>query len=215
MNGESRIEADLSRIVAQEPRADPMEGPGPKRIGHDTGVIADHPARDPLDAPRHLGGGPAREGHQQDFAGIGAIDDQVGHPVRQGVGLAGPRPGNDEQWRARRRIVLPDAMLDSPPLFRIEFFEIGDGHWLRISMEAGDPWNHPSRLVRNSPAVAVGLELLAASPDLPLAGQFLLKCATARAWPQVRHLPGKWQKRSEVQPSCPSPSIRLRLTLFA
>jgi len=46
--------------------------------------------------------------------------------------------------RARCRIVLPDAMLDSSPLFRIEFFEIGDGHWLRISMEAGDPWNHLS-----------------------------------------------------------------------
>src|SRR3982074_439899 len=165
MNGESRIEADLSRIVAQEPRADPMEGPGPKRIGHDTGVIADHPARDPLDTPRHLDGGPAREGHQQDLAGIGAIDDQVGDPVRQGVGLAGPRPGNDEQWPAWRRIVLPRAMLDSPPLFRIEFFEISDGHGLRISMEAGDPWNHPSRLVGNSPAVAVELELPAASPD--------------------------------------------------
>jgi hypothetical protein len=52
-------------------------------------------------------------------------------------------------------------MLDSPPLFRIEFFEIGDGHWLRISMEAGDPWNHLFRLDRNS-LVAVGLELLAA-----------------------------------------------------
>src|ERR1700726_410017 len=61
MNGESRIEADLACIVAQEPRADPMEGPGPKRIGHDTGVVADHPARDPLDPPRHLGGGPRRE----------------------------------------------------------------------------------------------------------------------------------------------------------
>jgi hypothetical protein len=158
-------------------------------MGHDTGVIADHPARDPLDAPRHLGGGPAREGHQQDFAGIGAIDDQVSHPVRQGVGLAGPRAGNDEEWHARRRMVLPHAMLDSPPLFRIELFEISDGHWLRISLE-GYPWNHPSRLVRNSPAVAIGLELPDASLDLSLAGQFLLKCATARAWPQVRYLPG-------------------------
>jgi hypothetical protein len=84
--------------------------------------------RDPLDAPRHLGGGPAREGHQQDFAGIGAFDDQVSHPVRQGVGLAGPRAGNDEEWHARHRMVLPHAMLDSPPLFRIELFEISDGH---------------------------------------------------------------------------------------
>jgi hypothetical protein len=41
VNGESRIEADPSRIVAQEPGADPMEGPGPKRIGHDTGVVAE------------------------------------------------------------------------------------------------------------------------------------------------------------------------------
>jgi hypothetical protein len=63
-------------------------------------------------------------------------------------------------------------MFDSPPLFRIEFFKIGDGHWLRISKEAGDPWNHLSRLVRNTSAAAVGLELLAASPDLSLAGQF-------------------------------------------
>jgi hypothetical protein len=59
-------------------------------------------------------------------------------------------------------------MLDSPPLFRIEFFEIGDGHWLRISMDAGGASNHLSRLDRNSP----GVELLAASPDHSLAGQF-------------------------------------------
>jgi hypothetical protein len=63
-------------------------------------------------------------------------------------------------------------MLDRPPLFRIEFFEIGDGHWLRISIEAGGPWNHLSRLVRNSSAAAIGLELPDASPELSLAGQF-------------------------------------------
>ena len=80
VNGESRIEADLARVLAQEPRANPVEGPGPKRIGHDTCAVANHPARDPLDTPRHLGGGPAREGHQQDFAGIGTIDDEMGHP---------------------------------------------------------------------------------------------------------------------------------------
>jgi hypothetical protein len=93
VNGESRIEADLSRIVAQEPRADPRKVPA-----HSASVMTPalyHPARDPLDTPRHLGGGPAREGHQQDFAGIGAIYDQVRDPVRQGVGLAGPRPGDD------------------------------------------------------------------------------------------------------------------------
>src|ERR1700730_17233677 len=40
MNGESRIESDLACIVPQEPGADPMEGPGPERIGHDTGAVA-------------------------------------------------------------------------------------------------------------------------------------------------------------------------------
>ena len=83
-----------------------------------------------------------------------------------------PGPGNDKERRSRGRIVLPDAMLDRPPLFRIEFFEIGDGHWLRISIEAGGPWNHLSRLVRNSSAAAIGLELPDASPELSLAGQF-------------------------------------------
>ncbi len=82
----------------------------------------------------------------------------MGHPVRQGVGLAGPSPGDDEERRARRRIVRPDAMLDSPPLFRIEFFEIGDGHRLRISVGVNGPWNHFSRLVRNNSVVAIGLE---------------------------------------------------------
>src|SRR6202040_1969687 len=113
--------------------------------------------------------------------------------------LPDPRPGNDEEWGARRRIVLPHAMLDSPPLFRIEFFEIGDRHWLRISMEAGDSWNHLSRLDRNTSAVAIGLELLAASPDLSLAGQFTSVAAKVVA--------GEGAKTLEVQLFCPSPCI--------
>ena len=56
---------------------------------------------DALGAPLHLGGGPAREGQQQDAAGIGAVDDQVRDAVRQGAGLAGARAGNHQQ-RARR-----------------------------------------------------------------------------------------------------------------
>src|ERR1700730_1971557 len=73
-----------------------MKSPGPERIGHDTGTVANHPARDQLDAPV----GPAR-------------------------------------------VVRPDAM---PTLFGIEFFQIDDGHRLRINMEVGGPWNHLFRL---------------------------------------------------------------------
>jgi transposase len=90
--------------------------------------------------------------------------DETWASVRQGVRLAGPRASNDEQRRARRCVILPDAMLDSPPLFTIEFFEIGDGHRLRISLEGGGPGNHLSRQVRNTSAVAIGSELPAASP---------------------------------------------------
>jgi hypothetical protein len=89
------------------------EKSSPKHVGHDTGVIADHPAHDSLETPR---------------LSAAARGEKVISRILRG-----------EQWRTRRRIVLLDAMLDSPPLFRIEFFEIGEGHWLRISMEAGDP----------------------------------------------------------------------------
>jgi len=105
VNGESRIEADLARVLAQEPRANPVEGPGPKRIGHDTCAVANHPARDPLDTPRHLGGGPAREGHQQDFAGSAPLTMKwaTGAP---GCWSCRIPPGNDKERRAGGRIVL-------------------------------------------------------------------------------------------------------------
>ena len=58
MDRERRIEPNLAGVVTQEPRADPVERPGPGQcIGHDTGAIPHYLANDPLDAPRHLGGG--------------------------------------------------------------------------------------------------------------------------------------------------------------
>ena len=121
---ERGIEADLLGIVAQQPRADAMEGAGPgQRIGHDAGIVAHHLAGDPLDALRHLGGGAAREGHQQDAARIGAVDDQVGDPMRQRVGLAGSRAGYHQQRRAGAR--SRGAVLDGAPLFWVEAVEIG------------------------------------------------------------------------------------------
>jgi hypothetical protein len=53
----------------------PFAREGPEHIGHDTSAATNHPARNQLDAPHHLSGRPAREGRQQDFAGIGTIDD--------------------------------------------------------------------------------------------------------------------------------------------
>ena len=60
MDRERRIEPDLLGIVAQEPRANPMERPRPgERVRHDAGAIAHHLAGDPLDTARHLGRGTA------------------------------------------------------------------------------------------------------------------------------------------------------------
>ena len=43
MDGESRIEADLLGVFAQQPRADAMKGARPgQRVGHDAGIVAQH-----------------------------------------------------------------------------------------------------------------------------------------------------------------------------
>ena len=123
------IEPDLVGIVAQQPRADAVEGAGPgQRVGHDAGALPHDASRDPLDPSRHLGGGAARKRHQQNPPRIGAVDDQVRDAVRQGVGLAGPGAGDDEERRARRAVLLPDAVLDGPPLLRIEGLKVGGGY---------------------------------------------------------------------------------------
>ena len=57
----------------------------------------EHLAADALDPARHLGGGAAREGHQQDAARVGAVDDQMRDAVRERVGLARAGAGDDQQ----------------------------------------------------------------------------------------------------------------------
>ena len=102
MDREGGIEADLRRIVAQEPGADAMERAGPGQgVGHHACALAHDLAGDPLDPARHLGGGPAGEGQQKDAAWIGAVDDQMGHAVRERIGLARSRSGDDQQRRRR------------------------------------------------------------------------------------------------------------------
>ena len=52
---------------------------------------------DALDSALHLGRRAAREGQQQDAAGVGAVHDQVGDPVGERIGLARAGAGDDEQ----------------------------------------------------------------------------------------------------------------------
>ena len=125
VDGEGGIEADLVGVVAQQPRAEPWKVPAQlERVGHHAGAVAHDPAGDALDAPRHLGGGAAREGHQQDAARIGPADDQMRDAVRQRVGLARACAGDHQQ---RRRDVCVDAMDDGPPLRGVQRVEIARG----------------------------------------------------------------------------------------
>ena len=91
-------------------------------------LITQDLARDPLDPPGHLGRGPPGERHQQDAARVGAIDDQMRDPMGEGVGLAGPGAGDDQQRASRRAHAPAQAVLDGPPLLGIELFEVGHRH---------------------------------------------------------------------------------------
>ena len=64
---ERGIEADLVGVDAQEPRANPMERPGP-----DQGIRYE-PSRDSLYPAGHFAGGSPRKGHKKDAAGIGTV----------------------------------------------------------------------------------------------------------------------------------------------
>ena len=80
---------------------------------------------DALGAPLHLGGGAAREGQQQDAAGIGAVDDQMGDAVRQRVGLARAGAGNHQQRPGDVGADAGNAVLDRAALLGIEGLQVG------------------------------------------------------------------------------------------
>ena len=104
-----RIKPDLQRIVAQQTRADAVERAGPgQRIGDYRCVAAEHLDGNALDAPGHLGRSAARERHQQDAAGIGALDDQMRDAVGQRIGLAGPGAGDDQQRPGNAAVAVHD-----------------------------------------------------------------------------------------------------------
>ncbi len=123
---EVRGEADHRREFAQQPGPDGVERAGPgERFGDDRALAAECLGEDALDPARHLRRRAAREGQEQDAGRIGAVDDEMGDPVRERVRLARSRAGDDEK-RCRRRL-RPDPVLDGLTLLRIELGEIG-GH---------------------------------------------------------------------------------------
>ena len=121
VDGEGGIEPDRGRMHPEDTRANGMEGPRPAdRIAPAAARLTQRCGGDALDPARHLGGGPAREREQQDAARVGAVDDQVGDPVRERIGLAGAGTGDDEQRRGDVGAAAGDAVLDGAPLLRVE-----------------------------------------------------------------------------------------------
>ena len=124
VNGKGGIEADLFGIFTKQSGTNTMEGAGPaERVGHDPGISAKDLTSDPLDAPRHLGRSAPRERHQQDPTRVSAADDEVGNTVGDGIRLAGPGTGDDQQ-RSPDMAVGGDPVLDGSTLFRIERLKI-------------------------------------------------------------------------------------------
>ncbi len=81
-------------MPADEPVGDRMEGAGPGQAH-----LLLHLPQDALRPARHLQGGAAREREKQDPLGLRALEYQVRHPVREGIGLAGARAREDEERR--------------------------------------------------------------------------------------------------------------------
>ena len=124
VNRKGGIQADLLGIFAQQPGADAVIGSGPgQRVRHHAGIVAHHLARDAFDPPGHLGGGAAGKRHQQDPPRVGALNDQMGHPMGEGVGFPGSRACDHQQWRRRQSSRSP--VLDGTALLGIKRVEVG------------------------------------------------------------------------------------------
>ncbi len=128
VNRESRIESNLLGIVAQKPRANPMESTSPgQNIRHHSRAAVEDTFADSFDSARHFGRCTARECHQQDAARIGATNDQMSDPVGKSVGFSGSGTGDNKEWGGDCRLCVDDAMFDSAPLLDIKCFKIGSG----------------------------------------------------------------------------------------
>ena len=98
MDREGSVQSDLIGMLAQQARTDRVERAGPAQRLAGRGGFAGHDLpRDPFDAPGHLGRRAPRERHQQDAPRIGAVNDQVGHAMGEGVGLPRAGPSDHEE----------------------------------------------------------------------------------------------------------------------
>ena len=103
-------------LLPEDPCAEGMEGPGP---GQDIG-----PAHDRLEPLLHLACGLVGEGEAQDLPGRYPLGDEVGHPVHDDPGLAGPGAGKDQDG--------PVHVPDGPLLFGVEPVEYPVIHVLAL-----------------------------------------------------------------------------------
>jgi hypothetical protein len=75
-----------------------MESARPgQRVDHDVGLSARKRSGNSPDASNQLRRRPAREGQQEDSAWICTARDEMSDSMRQSIGLATTRAGNDEQ----------------------------------------------------------------------------------------------------------------------
>jgi len=104
-----------------------MKGPRPRqkrRWRHDaTDTVAARFGQDRLAPARHFECGASREGQQQQTLRIAAVQDQMGHPVGERLGLAGAGTGGDQQCR-RWFCITVDAVFDSAALFGVKVVQM-------------------------------------------------------------------------------------------
>ena len=106
VDGEGRSRPMSLGVFAQQPRADAVEGAGPgERVG--VAPLLPSTLRVMRSTRRAISRGAPRERHQQDAARIGAVDDEMRDAMRERVGLARARAGDDQQRRARARSRSP------------------------------------------------------------------------------------------------------------
>jgi hypothetical protein len=98
VDGEGFGQADPLRAIAQQPRADRVEGAGPgQRRRLLRGAQVHHPLQHRPHAPLHFQRRAARERQEQHALGVRAVQDQVRDPVRQRIGLARARSRDHQQ----------------------------------------------------------------------------------------------------------------------
>ena len=131
-DGERRVHAAAIGVLAQQPRADAVEGAGPRqhRMRDACPALAEA-GDDAFHAPRHLHRRAAREGQQQDRARIDTAFDQARDAMRERVGLAGARAGDDQQRAAVGTVRDVEPMARSSALFGVQAREqaVDAGGW--------------------------------------------------------------------------------------